>query len=122
MHQKALEKLDVLEQILKLGLGDEFLYRALDKLVVYELMKDQEHLRILSHDLAELESKYGLSSEEFFERFQKGQMADTADFMEWNALYKMYCRLQQRLRILQGKGSVEDNNRSQTPVVTTYEI
>jgi hypothetical protein len=31
-------------------------------------------------------------------------MSDEADFMEWNALYKMAAKLRTRLGILQGQG------------------
>ncbi len=51
-------------------------------------------LQVLQQDLEELEKKYGINSEAFYERFQAGQMSDEADFMEWNALYKMATNLE----------------------------
>ncbi|HID86395.1 MAG TPA: hypothetical protein EYP55_03330 [Anaerolineae bacterium] len=102
MARATLEKIRSLERIYEMNYGDEFLDQALDKIISHELSRDQESLNALQEDLNSLEEKYGLSSEEFFEKFQKGQLEDTADFMEWNALYKMYSRLKNRLSILQG--------------------
>ena len=36
------------------------------------------------------EDRYRLSSEEFFDRFSKGQMEDSADFVEWANDYRHY--------------------------------
>ncbi len=62
-------------------------------------------LQVLQQDLVELERKYRISSEEFYEKFQAGQIGDEADFMEWNVLYKMTTKLRNRLGILQGQKS-----------------
>ena len=43
----------------------------------------------LDRDLEAFEQEYNLSSTEFFQRWQDGKMTDSADFMDWNALYKM---------------------------------
>lgn len=40
------------------------------------------------------------ASDEFWQRFQAGQMADTADFMEWNVFCKMRQRIMARLNML----------------------
>ena len=95
----TLEKIRSLEQIYIKGYEDSFLDNALRKIISHQLVRDQADLQVLQRDLAELE----MSSEEFYERFQAGQMSDEADFMEWNALYKMATKLRNRLGILQGQ-------------------
>ena len=97
-----LEKIRGLEQIYIKGYEDSFLDNALQKIISHQLARDQADLRVLQQDLAELEKRYGISSEEFYGRFQAGQMSDEADFMEWNALYKMATKLRNRLSILRG--------------------
>lgn len=57
--------------------------------------------------IAQFEHQYGLSADDFWRRFQSGEMADTADFMEWNVFYKMRQRILSRLRILCGNGADE---------------
>jgi hypothetical protein len=97
----TLDKIRNLERIYTDGHGDDFLDRALDKLLAHQLAEDEAASRILRADLDELERKYGLRSEEFSQRYRQGDMGDEADFVEWNALYRMYARLQNRLNILQ---------------------
>jgi len=99
--EATLEKIRSLEQIYIKGYEDSFLDNALRKIISHQLARDQADLQVLQRDLAELE----MSSEEFYERFQAGQMSDEADFMEWNALYKMATKLRNRLGILQGQGA-----------------
>jgi len=101
--EAMLEKLKSLEQIYIKGYEDSFLDSALQKIISHQLARDQADLEVLQQDLAEMERKYGMSSGEFYERFQAGQMNDEADFMEWNALYKMATKLRHRLSILQGQ-------------------
>jgi hypothetical protein len=35
------------------------------------------------------EMQYQMSSDEFYRRFQAGELGDSADFFEWNAYYEM---------------------------------
>lgn len=39
------------------------------------------------------EDKYRIESEEFFHRYQKGEMGDDADVMEWATDYQDYLNL-----------------------------
>ena len=92
--EATLQKIRSLEQIYIKGYEDSFLDNALQKIISHQLSRDQADLQVLQQDLAELERKYRISSEAFYERFQAGQMSDKADFMEWNALYKMATNLE----------------------------
>lgn len=100
--EMALENIKILEVLYKRGYGDEFLDKALNKIIFYEVSESRKHLEVLQKDLMELEKKYGFSTKAFTEKFQKGQLGDDADFIEWNALYKMYGKLKHRLDILKG--------------------
>lgn len=46
--------------------------------------------------LAHYETQYGMTSDEFWRRYQAGQTEDSADFMEWNVL----CKMKQRLKLV----------------------
>ena len=55
----------------------------------------ERELRIIEHGirrtekkLKEFEEKYGMSSEEFYERFEKGELGDSQEFMLWAAEYE----------------------------------
>jgi len=99
----TLEKIKGLEQIYIRGYEDSFLDQALHKIVAHQLTRDQVDLSTLQEDLDELERRYGMRSDEFVHRYRQGQMGDEADFVEWNALYRMYIKLHTRLSILQGQ-------------------
>ncbi len=100
--ETTLEKIKNLERIYTGGYGDDFMDRALDKLLAQQSAEDEASLRILQADLAELEQRYSMRSEEFAQRYRKGAMGDDADFVEWNALFRMYTKVQNRLSLLQG--------------------
>ena len=61
-------------------------------------MKKQKNLYISSVDalvavlkrLSIFEDRYHMESEEFFDKFSKGQMEDSADFVDWSNDYQHY--------------------------------
>ncbi|NJN57923.1 MAG: hypothetical protein HC879_10705 [Leptolyngbyaceae cyanobacterium SL_5_9] len=44
----------------------------------------------LEHRLHGFEERYQISSEDFYRRFQAGELGDSMDFFEWNAYYEMW--------------------------------
>ncbi len=44
----------------------------------------------LVRDLAQLELRHKLDSQEFFTRFQQGEMGDDIEFMRWATKYEIY--------------------------------
>jgi len=100
--ETTLAKIRNLERMYISGYGDDFIDRALDKLLAQQRAEDEVSLRVLQADLEEMEQKYGMSSDEFVRRYRQGAMGDDADFVEWNALFRMYTRVQNRLSLLQG--------------------
>ena len=96
-----------LERLYRAGFHDPFLDKALHKIIDHQVTRDEADLQRVDEALAEFEERYGLTSEDFWSRFQAGQMADTADFMEWNVLCKMRQRITARLHILRRHDSHE---------------
>ena len=89
-----------LEQIYERGFRDPVTDAALLKVASSQVARDEVVLRDLERDLQELEEQYGISSDEFYRQWQAGQMADTADYMDWNALYQMTLKVRERLELL----------------------
>jgi hypothetical protein len=54
----------------------------------------QSQIARLRDQLAAFESCYGLTTPEFYERFERGEMDDDADFFEWSATWEMVQDLQ----------------------------
>jgi hypothetical protein len=80
--ETTLTKIKNLERIYISGYGDDFMDRALDKLLAQQRTEDEASLRVLQADLAELEQRYAMRSDEFTQRYQNGIMGDAADFVE----------------------------------------
>ncbi len=49
-------------------------------------------VKVLRRDLSEFEAKYGIPSDEFFNRFGSGELGDDGDYFEWSAIFQMYMR------------------------------
>jgi len=101
---EAWQGLQALARLYQAGFQSAFLNNVLHRALQHQIHRDESDLARINAALAEFEQKYGLTTEEFWQRFQAGQMSDTADFMEWNVLCKMRQRIQGRLDILRGDG------------------
>jgi hypothetical protein len=99
--------LERLRQLYRAGFHDPFLDKALHKIIYHQITRDLSDLRRVNEVLTRFEAMYHLPSAEFWKQFQAGQMADTADFMEWNIYCQMRERLLARLTILGGQVSDE---------------
>ena len=89
-------------KIFENGLEDEYLSRSIGKIIEHEREKTFEESQMLQKDLSQFESKYNISSEVFFDKFEKGELGDKEDYFEWSAIFQMYKRARERLKILGG--------------------
>jgi len=55
-----------------------------------------EKLSELEIRLKAFEQHYQMQSKDFYRRFQQGQLGDSADFFEWNAVYAMHQSISER--------------------------
>jgi hypothetical protein len=93
-------RLQALAELYRQGQESDLMDRTLEKLLRHEAEQSQAQLRQLQADLAELEQRYGLSSEQFYQRYQAGQMGDEMDYVEWASLVQMAHNLENRLELL----------------------
>ena len=56
-----------------------------------------EALAALVRSLVVYEQRYGMSSADFYARYQRGELEDTADFVEWAGDYPHYLQLKEQL-------------------------
>ena len=101
MTQSTLAKLHTLEKLCAAGYADEVLDRSLEKLFAYQQTQLQMHLQALEKDLQAFETRYSMSSADFLARYCTGELGDSADVMEWQALYSMQTQIRQHLTLLQ---------------------
>ena len=97
------QRLQALAQLYQQGQASALMERTLNKLLSHEADASRAQLSQLQTDLAGFEQQYGLSSAEFYRRFQAGQTDDRMDYVEWASLVQMRDNLQKRLRLLTGE-------------------
>ena len=65
-----------------------------------ELRLLEAGLRRSQQKLQELEARYGLSTEEFVQRYENNQLDETLEFAEWIGEYRLLERLQEKAQTL----------------------
>lgn len=100
MQTSTLDKLLRLESLYRQGYQSDDVDRSLDKLIALENAKIRQELNALRVHLEALEQKYQMSSADFQQRFDAGDLGDAADFFEWSAFYSMAQSLYWRLQTL----------------------
>ncbi len=96
----TIEKINLLTELERRGGVTPFVDRALDKLLQHEAEEYGKHLRDTEAELADFERRHGLTTDEFFQRWQAGEAGDSLDFTEWAALAQMRARLREQLSLL----------------------
>lgn len=94
------DRLERLAHLLRTGQGSDLMSRTLDKLISHEAETSMAQLKQLQIDLAEFEVAYGMTSDEFFRRYQAGLTDDRMEFVEWASLIQMTLKLRQRMEVL----------------------
>ncbi len=99
----TLEKVKLLEQYLTANSStvDPVLEISIDKLLARELTRMLELKTRLLNQLTTFEQIYSLVSNEFYTRYEKGEMGDEIDLVEWAATVEMLSNVEKRLALLQ---------------------
>jgi len=82
---------------------DRVLELTIDKLLDRETSRLISQKPRLERQLADFERRYSLSSQEFYEKFERGELGDAMHFVEWSATYEMTANLRRQLSILGGE-------------------
>ena len=96
-------RLQALEQLYTQGYQDSVVDLTLRKLLERQVQQDEAQLVDLRRDLLHFEERYGISSSDFYARYQAGQAGDDLDAFEWNVAFKMYSRLAKAIETLRGQ-------------------
>lgn len=82
--------------------ADRVVEQTVDKLLERETSRLTELKTRLEHQLAEFEKQYAMQTSVFCARFERGEMGDATDFVEWSATDEMVRNLDKRLALLEG--------------------
>ena len=98
----VLEKVRQLENYLEWrgGYADSVMDLTIDKVLQRERTQMEAQLARLRQQLVVFEGQYSRSTPDFYERFERGELGDDADYFEWSATWEMVQQLQQGLRLL----------------------
>jgi phage-related tail protein len=94
------EKLQTLEKLVELGGDDPIIDQTITKLLNYATERHRKDLEDLAAKLRALEEQFGMTSDLFSEKFQRGELGDDEAFFRWHALVEMQRRVAQRLALL----------------------
>ncbi|MDZ7696256.1 MAG: hypothetical protein U5R49_04760 [Deltaproteobacteria bacterium] len=102
-----LRKVKLLEEYVAVDASavDPAVELAIEKLLKREACRMDELRRRLLRQKTDFEEKYGISSEEFNRRYEKGAMGDEMDYVEWSATVDMLSGIEKRLSLLQQETS-----------------
>ncbi len=89
-----------LQRLYTAGFQNRFLDTAVHKIIIHQTTCDENDLQQINYDIAQYESQYNMGSVAFWTQYQRGELDDTADFMEWHVLCKSRQRIERRLAIL----------------------
>jgi hypothetical protein len=103
----TLEKVKLLEKYIAVDASatDPVMELAIEKLLKREASRLDDLKQRLVRQKSEFEAKYGLDSEEFYRRYEKGLMGDEIDYVEWSATIDMLAGIERRASLLQQKAS-----------------
>lgn len=97
------QRLRALTQLYEQGYQDQVVDLTVHKLLEQQVQKEEAQLAALAAELANYETRFGMSSTHFFAKYTAGEMGDDADVFEWQALYKMQQRLANERQFLKAQ-------------------
>ena len=86
----------LMEVLLSIGAG-KIVENTLHKVVRYQLAKYRAYLEQITPDLEKFEQKFNMSSEQFYDKFEAGELGDGGDFFEWSSLYENVLLFEKRI-------------------------
>lgn len=103
LQENTLTKIKRFEHLFQHGHKSMLIDSTLSKLAEMELAELRRNLHDLNLRIGQLEREYTMSSQEFSERFDSGDLGDAADFVEWFAYADMRAKVLRKIDILTQK-------------------
>lgn len=100
-NDKTMDRLQYLETLYRQGYRSEVIDRSLDKIIALECAAARREYADLRERLQAFETRYQISSEDFYRRFRAGDMGDAMDVVEWSIFYEMWESVRLRLAMLE---------------------
>ncbi|NIM13462.1 MAG: hypothetical protein GTO45_15220 [Candidatus Aminicenantes bacterium] len=88
-----------MDALISIG-AEKVVDNALNKVISYQLAKYRKFIDQINHELETFEMNYKMSSEEFYNKFEAGELGDEGDFFEWSSLYENVLLYKDRIKEL----------------------
>jgi hypothetical protein len=88
-----------MDTLISIGAG-KVVENTLNKVINYQLAKYRNHIEQISGELEKFETNYKMSSEQFYKKFEAGELGDDEDFFEWSSLYENVLLYKKRIEEL----------------------
>jgi len=89
------------EVLLRTKAGRELALEALSSAIRRELKILKAKLKGFEEEMHKFESKHGLSSKEFYKKFERGELADDEDYFTWWSAIHAHESIKARTETLQ---------------------
>ena len=100
-NDKTIDRLQYLEALYRQGYCSDTIDRSLDKIIALERAAASREYTDLRERLQAFETRYQMTSEDFYQRFRAGEMGDAMDVVEWSVFYEMWEAVRARLALLE---------------------
>lgn len=97
---ETMNKIHMLQEVYQKDYHSDMADRVLGKLIKLERDKAQRELMEYQDVLRSFEERHQMPSVLFFERFQRRELGDDADYFEWSAMCDICRSVQERLAAL----------------------
>lgn len=88
------EKIHLIERITH---NDEVILRMLDKVIDFLVEKDRKKLAGFREKLVAFELQYGMSTAEFQQRFDAGELGDAPQWFDWDGFAALAASIENKL-------------------------
>ena len=101
---QTLNKIKRLEKFIAYNdTGDQVLDTSINKILHREINKLQTQIERFNYQINQFKEKYNLDSIIFEKEFEKGELGDNIDFIEWISTIEMKRKAEKYISTLQGE-------------------
>ena len=106
---KILKQLDLLRELAESGAIDAVTRLTIGKMLDDEIQRHEGSLENRSKYLAEFAKEYRMRSELFKEKFERGELKEAIEFIEWVSVYQTFGGIKSKQITTQSAGKIRAN-------------
>ena len=84
----------------KTGIPEDVVKAVVARTLRSKVEEINQTLTEIQHSITYFERKYGMTTEDFYEKFIRGEVGDDMDFFEWKAVKELSDELEEERKVL----------------------